>query len=157
MSEQKSAARVQEELNQFGLELQVIEMETSTRTAQEAALTVGCRLGQIAKSLIFRGKLSGEPILVIASGANRVNERRIAGYIGEPITKADADYVLCKTGYVIGGIPPIGHKTKLSCLVDQELLQYEEIWGAAGTPYAVFRLTPTQLLTITGGKVVEVV
>jgi prolyl-tRNA editing enzyme YbaK/EbsC (Cys-tRNA(Pro) deacylase) len=147
---------VQAELDNYGLALNVVEMEESTRTSQEAANTVGCQVGQIAKSLVFKGEMTNNPILVIASGANRVNEKRIAGYVGEKIQKPNADYVLEKTGYAIGGIPPIGHIHKLSCFVDEDLMQYEWIWAAAGTPFAVFRLTPQQLTAITGGKMVQV-
>ena len=152
----KSAARVQEELDKFGLALNVVEMQESTRTSQEAAYAVGCLVGQIAKSLVFKGKTTGAPVLVIASGANRVNEKKIAGHVGEAITKPDADYVLAKTGYAIGGIPPVGHIEKLPCFIDEDLLQYEEIWAAAGTPFAVFKLTPAQLVAMTGGKIISV-
>lgn len=152
----KSAGRVQEELDRFGLALTVVEMRESTRTSQEAADAVGCRVGQIGKSLIFRGKRTDEPLLVIASGANRVNEKRVGEIAGEPISKPDAEYVLAKTGYAIGGIPPVGHTQKIRCLIDEELFGYEEIWAAAGTPNALFRLTPAQLLAITGGQVVGV-
>ncbi len=152
----KSAVRVQATLDRFGLALMVTEMKDSTRTAQEAADAVGCKVGQIAKSLVFRGKNSDEPLLVIASGANRVNEKRLGEYAGEAVVKPDAEYVLAKTGYAIGGIPPVGHLQELKCLIDEDILGYEEIWAAAGTPNAVFRLTPAQLLTITGGQVVSV-
>lgn len=151
-----SAIRVQEELDRFGLKLQVVEMHESTRTAQEAADTVGCEVGQIAKSLIFKGKKSGDPVLVIASGSNRVNEKKFKEYIGEPLTRPDAAYVLDKTGYAIGGIPPIGHKADLACYIDEDLLGYENIWAAAGTPFAVFKLTPDILLKITQGKIVAI-
>lgn len=152
----KSAVRVQATLDRFGLALMVTEMKDSTRTAQEAADAVGCQVGQIAKSLVFRGKNSDEPLLVIASGANRVNEKRLGEYAGEAVVKPDAEYVLAKTGYAIGGIPPVGHLQELKCLIDEDIFGYEEIWAAAGTPNAVFRLTPAQLLTITGGQVVSV-
>lgn len=152
----KSAGRVQEELDKFGLALTVTEMKESTRTAQEAADAVGCKVGQIAKSLIFRGGRSDEPLLVIASGANRVNEKRVGEYAGEAVVKPDAEYVLAKTGYAIGGIPPVGHAQAIKCFIDEDILGYEEIWAAAGTPNALFRLTPAELLTITGGQVVRV-
>lgn len=150
-----SACKVQEELNKYGLELNVIEMKESTRTAQEAAETIGCQAGQIAKSLIFKGKQTNNPILVIASGTNRVNEKKIKEYIGESIVRPDAAYVLEKTGYAIGGIPPVGHKTNMNCFIDEDLLQYDEIWAAAGTPLAVFQLTPKILTDITQGKVIS--
>lgn len=152
-----SANRVQEELNKYGLELQVVEMSESTRTAQEAADTIGCQVGQIAKSLIFKGKESDKPILIIASGTNRVSEKKCKEFVGEPIVRPDAAYVLDNTGYAIGGIPPIGHKTKMACFIDEDLLQYETIWAAAGTPFAVFKLTPNILVDITQGKVISVI
>ncbi|MDU2064231.1 MAG: YbaK/EbsC family protein [Sporomusaceae bacterium] len=152
----ESACRVQAALNQYGLDLQVVEMQDSTRTAQEAADAVGCQVGQIAKSLIFKGKKSEEPLLIIASGSNRVNEKKFKELIGEPLVRPDASYVLANTGYAIGGIPPIGHSQKLNCFIDEDLFQYEKIWAAAGTPFALFQLTPDDLLKITEGKVISV-
>ena len=154
--ESRSAQRVQAELDKYGFALKVVEMKESTRTSQEAADAVGCQVGQIAKSLIFKGKQTESPVLVIASGANRVNEKRIRDYLGEPITKPDAAFVLEKTGYVIGGIPPVGHGDKMKCLIDEDLLTHEEIWAAAGTPFALFRLSPEQLVKMSGGLVVGV-
>lgn len=150
----KSAERVQSVLNELGFELNVVEMSESTRTAQEAADAIGCTVGQIAKSLIFKGKISQKPILIIASGTNRVNEKRIKEIIGEKLEKADADFVLEHTGYAIGGIPPIGHKTPITSFIDEDLMQYEEIWAAAGTPNAVFRLTPKVLADITKAQII---
>lgn len=152
----RSAQRVQQVLNEYGLGLHVVEFGESTRTSQEAAAAVGCQLGQIAKSLIFMGKQTGQPILIIASGANRVNEKRIKEIIGEKLEKADANFVYEHTGYAIGGIPPVGHKSHIKPLIDQDLMQFEEIWAAAGTPHAVFRLTPQDLLRITAGELVSV-
>jgi prolyl-tRNA editing enzyme YbaK/EbsC (Cys-tRNA(Pro) deacylase) len=151
-----SAQRVQDALNACGVELQVVEMPASTRTSAEAAAAVGCSVGQIAKSLIFRGKESDRPLLVIASGSNRVDEKKLAALFGEKIEKPDADFVRARTGFVIGGVPPVGHTEPLATLIDEDLFQYEEIWGAAGTPNAVFRLTPHQLLEITGSQVADV-
>lgn len=152
----KSAAKIQEELNKYGLELKVITMQESTRTCVEAANTIGCEVGQIAKSMIFKCKLSDNPVLIVASGNNRVNEKKIKDYLGEAITRPDADFVQQATGFAIGGIPPIGHTSKMKCFVDADLLNYDELWAAAGTPFDVFRLTPDQLLTITQGQVVQV-
>jgi Cys-tRNA(Pro) deacylase len=151
-----SARKVQQALQAYGLSCQVVEMPQSTRTAEDAARAVGCRLGQIVKSLIFQGKQSLRPILVTVSGANRVNEKKLAGLLAEPISMADADFVRENTGFVIGGVPPVGHSRRLKVLIDEDLLQYEEIWAAAGTPRAVFKLTPQQLLQITDGQVVAV-
>jgi prolyl-tRNA editing enzyme YbaK/EbsC (Cys-tRNA(Pro) deacylase) len=117
---------------------------------------VGCQLGQIVKSLVFKGKRSERPILVIASGTNRVNERAIEVLIGEPLGKADADFVRQRTGFSIGGVPPVGHTEPLLTFVDQDLLAFDEIWAAAGTPNAVFRLTPQDLARMTGGQVIKI-
>ncbi|MCB0115393.1 MAG: YbaK/EbsC family protein [Caldilineaceae bacterium] len=151
-----SAQRVQDALLARGVALQVVEMPSSTRTSVEAAAAVGCDVAQIAKSLIFKGKVSERPLLVIACGSNRVDEKKLAAIFGEKIEKPDADYVRARTGFVIGGVPPVGHNEDMTTLIDEDLLQFEEIWGAAGTPNAVFRLTPGDLVGITGGVVVDV-
>jgi len=150
-----SAQKVQDALSARGMTLQVVELPGSTRTAQEAAQAIGCGVGQIVKSLVFKGKRSGKPVLVIASGGNRVDERKIEALIGEPLGKADADFVRQQTGFVIGGVPPVGHNQALLTYVDADLLQYSEIWAAAGTPHAVFYLTPQELCELTGGEVLE--
>ncbi|MCX6060155.1 MAG: YbaK/EbsC family protein [Chloroflexi bacterium] len=147
-----SAQKIQDLLNSIGLNYTVIEHAESTRTAQEAADRAGCELGQIVKSLIFRGKVSGKPILVLTSGSNRVDEKRISGYAGETISRADADFVRTITGYAIGGVPPIGYTEKMETYLDEDLQQYLVVWAAAGTPNAIFELTPTDLQKITGGK-----
>jgi len=152
----KSAEKVQNVLNEFGYELKVTKFPDSTRTAQEAANAIGCTVGQIAKSLIFMGKTSQKPILIIASGANRVNEKAVKEYTGEKLEKADAEFVLEHTGFVIGGVPPVGHKTPITTFIDEDLMQYDEIWAAAGTPNAVFKLTPQILVEITKGSVIKV-
>jgi len=156
MSLSASALKVQQALNTIGLTLEVVELPGSTRTAQEAAQAVGCQVGQIAKSIIFQALASHRPILVIASGPNRVNEKVIEELVGEAIGKADADFVRQRTGFVIGGVPPIGHSEHLESFVDRDLLVYQEIWAAAGTPHAVFRLTPGDLLRMTSGIVIQV-
>jgi Cys-tRNA(Pro) deacylase len=150
------AQRVQHALDTFGIALQVIELPASTRSAVEAAEAIGCRVEQIAKSLVFKTQASEQPVLVIASGPNRVDEKRIAELLGEPILKADADYVKQRTGFVIGGVPPVGHIEPISTFIDQDLLQYETIWAAAGSSHAVFELTPQDLLRITSGPVIRV-
>ena len=150
------AQKVQDALNQLGLSLQVIELPASTRTAQEAAQAIGVEVGQIVKSLIFKTKRSGRPILVIASGKNRVNEKTIEALIQEPLGKADADFVRQRTGFVIGGVPPLGHNELLETFVDEDLLQYDEVWAAAGTPHAVFRLNPDDLERMTGGRLMSI-
>ena len=151
-----SAQKVQDALRALGFDLTVIEHAESTRTAQEAAERVGVTLGQIVKSLIFKGKSSDKPILVLTSGANRVDEKRIKEYAGEKIGRADADFVRAVTGYTIGGIPPIAHAQQMETYLDEDLLQYDVVWAAAGTPNAVFELTPDDLQKMTQGKVVGV-
>lgn len=151
-----SALKVQQTLDAFGLKVQVMEMPDSTRTAQDAAQAIGCLVGQIVKSLVFKTKRSRRPILVVASGQNRVDERKLEALLQEPLGKADADFVRQQTGFAIGGVPPVGHAMPIETFVDKDLLQYESIWAAAGTPRAVFRLTPAELVKITGGKVVDI-
>jgi len=152
----KSIAKVQAALEEFGYELDIKEFSSSTRTAREAAEAIGCMVGQIAKSLIFKGKTSQKPVLIIASGTNRVNEKLAKEYIGEELEKADAEFVLEHTGFAIGGVPPVGHIKPINAFIDEDLLQYDEIWAAAGTPNAVFKLTPKILVEITKGKVIKI-
>jgi prolyl-tRNA editing enzyme YbaK/EbsC (Cys-tRNA(Pro) deacylase) len=151
-----SAQRVQTALSARGLSLQVIELSQSTRTSPEAAAAVGCELGQIVKSIIFRGKASDRVVLVLTSGANRVNERAVAGLLGEALAKADADFVRNRTGFVIGGVAPVGHTEPPVTFIDEDLMQYAEIWAAAGTPNALFKLTPQDLLALTEGQIAQV-
>lgn len=151
-----SASRVQQALQAGGFGCQVVELPASTRTAQEAAQAIGCEVAQICKSLVFRAKSSNRAILVIASGANRVNEKRLAALASEPIEKANADFVREQTGFAIGGVPPLAHDRPLTTFVDEDLLQYAEVWAAAGTPHAVFSLTPDALQRMTGGQVVSI-
>ncbi len=149
-----SAQKVQEALHRRGfVHLQVQELPTSTRTAQEAASAVGCAVGQIVKSLIFRGATSARPYLLLVSGANRVDVHRLEAHLGEKLEKPDAEYVRRVTGFAIGGVPPIGHAQPLEALIDPDLLEYERIYAAAGTPFALFGLSPNELLALTGGQV----
>lgn len=151
-----SVQKVQDVLRSLGFSGEVVVFSDSTRTAAEAAQAVGCQVGQIVKSLVFKGKHTHRPVLVEASGVNRVNERRVSEVIGEPIEKADADFVRQHTGFAVGGVPPIGHAEHIETFIDEDLLQYEEIWAAAGNPHAVFRLTPGELQEMTGGKVIGI-
>lgn len=151
-----SAQKIQDLLFAKGFNLTVIEHAGSTRTAQEAADRAGCLLGQITKSLIFRGRTSGKPILVLTSGANRVDEHLITAYAGEPIRRADADFVREVTGFAIGGVPPLGHAQSMETYLDEDLMLYKTIWAAAGTPNAIFELQPSELQEMTGGKVARV-
>ncbi len=148
-----SAQKVQDTLQKLGYPFRVIESDAPTKTAQQAADFARCELGQIVKSLIFKGMESGRPILVLTSGVNRVDENRLAEYIGEPIGRADPDLVREATGFAIGGVPPLGHIRKMKTFIDEDLLQFVTIWAAAGTPNAIFELTPDALLAMTGGRV----
>lgn len=151
-----SARRVQEILNERGYANVVVEMPDSTRTAQEAADAIGCEVAQIAKSIVFRLKHADEPLLVVASGVNRVNEKAVARYVEDKLAKADADYVREHTGYVIGGVAPIGHREPIRTIVDEDLLRYATVWAAAGHPHAVFEMTPGELVAMTGGEVAPI-
>jgi len=151
-----SVQKVQDALKALGFINEVMELQTTTRTSAEAAQAVGCRVEQIAKSIVFRGKQTDRPVLVIASGPNRINEKKIEALISEPIGKADANFVRQRTGFVIGGVPPVGHLEKIEIFIDEDLLKYDEIWAAAGTPNAVFKLTPSDLVKMTEGRVVSI-
>jgi prolyl-tRNA editing enzyme YbaK/EbsC (Cys-tRNA(Pro) deacylase) len=153
----KSAQSVQVALQRKGLECIVVEFSESTRTAQDAALAIGCDVAQIVKSLIFTTKETYKPVLVLASGPNRVNEKIIESYLGEKIVKADADFVRDITGFAIGGIPPIGHKQQIDFIfIDEDLLALDSLWAAAGTPNSVFNVKSKDLLEMTGGEVVSI-
>jgi prolyl-tRNA editing enzyme YbaK/EbsC (Cys-tRNA(Pro) deacylase) len=147
----ESAQRVQSFLNDRGFSFHVKELPGSTRTAQEAADSIGCTVAQIAKSLIFKERETGLPILVIASGANRVDVAKVERETGLKLGKADGNFVKEYVGYAIGGIPPAGHNTPLRTILDVDLQKYDVIWAAAGTPFAVFQLKPMDLGPLTSG------
>jgi prolyl-tRNA editing enzyme YbaK/EbsC (Cys-tRNA(Pro) deacylase) len=151
-----SARKVQEALDALGMPGRVTEMDRTTRSAADAAAAVGCSVGQIVKSLVFKAAVSGRAVLALTSGANRVDEACLSRALGEPTAKADADFVRRVSGFAIGGVPPIGHAQPMVVFVDEDLLAHEAIWAAAGTPQAVFRLTPQELRTITNGRVIRV-
>lgn len=151
-----SAQRVQDALRAQGFSSQVQELSSSTRTAKEAAESIGCEVAQIVKSLVFKTRQTQQPILVVASGVNRINEKLLGELIGEAIGKADADFVRQHTGFSIGGVAPIGHPEPLRIFIDEDLLLFETIWAAAGTPFSVFELTPAELQKMTGGTVAHV-
>jgi len=152
----QSAQKVQQALLAMNLPCMVVELPNSTRTAVEAAQAVGCQVGQIVKSLIFMGAESRRPILVVASGINRVDETHLALLAGEAIKKADAEFARAQTGFAIGGIPPVGLANQMSTFIDQDLLAYQSVWAAAGTPHAVFELDPAFLERMTGGTVTNI-
>lgn len=147
-----SALRVQQVL---GPGYHVVEFEESTGTSAEAAAAIGCTLAQIAKSLVFRSA-SGKSVLIVASGINRVDEKKVAQFIGEKIGRADAGFVREMTGYAIGGVAPVGHRIAPLVLIDSDLRAFSDIWAAAGTPNAVFKLTPAQLQSLTAGEFADV-
>ena len=150
-----SARKVQDAARGLGLDIAVREMAESTRTAEQAAAACGVTVGQIVKSLVFLGE-SGRPYLLLVSGANRVNENNVARHLGEKLKRPDADAVRALTGYAIGGIPPFGHDTPLATFMDFDLLQYDVIWAAAGTPKAVFAVEPEALRTATRAVMIDV-
>jgi prolyl-tRNA editing enzyme YbaK/EbsC (Cys-tRNA(Pro) deacylase) len=154
MEQQVSApARVQAALTAAGVDTRIEEFPSSTRTAQEAAATVGTSVGQIVKSLVF---LAGDtPVVALVSGANRLDPQRLAALSGASIGKADADAVRQATGFAIGGVPPIGFPAPIPTFIDRDLLQYDAVWAAAGTPRHVFPIAPQELVRITGGTVAD--
>ena len=151
-----SARKVQDAGLALGLDIAVREMAESTRTAQEAAAACGVTAGQIVKSLVFLGSVSGKPYLLLVSGDNRVNEKGVAAHFRERLKRPDADAVRALTGYAIGGIPPFGHDAPLATYMDRDLLRYDVVWAAAGTPKAVFRVEPARLRDATHAIVIDV-
>lgn len=148
--------RVRAALAAAGIATEIVTLPDAARTARAAAEAIGCDVAQIANSLVFRCERSGAPLLVMTSGANRVDTARVAALVGEPIGKADAAFVRASTGFVIGGVAPAGHAAPVRTLVDRDLLRHTEIWAAAGHPHTVVRLSPRELLRITGGTVAQV-
>ena len=151
-----SAKKVQDAARARGLTIAVREVAESTRTAEEAAAACGVTVGQIVKSLVFLGSESGRPYLLLVSGANRVNEKDVARHLGEKLKRPDANAVRALTGYAIGGIPPFGHDTAMATYMDVDLMQYDVIWAAAGTPKAVFAVAPEKLREAARAVVIEV-
>lgn len=145
-----TALRTQQRLADVGLGCQVVEFEQPTRSSAEAAAAIGCEVAEIAKSIVFRGKDSGQAVVVVASGDNRVSEAKVARLIGEALGRADADFVRSATGYAIGGVAPVGHAQPVKLLLDEDLQRFDRLWAAAGTPFSVFPLTPAQLQALTG-------
>src|SRR5690625_1948224 len=151
-----SAQQFQNTLRTLGYSNEVVQLPNSTRTAVEAAEAIGCEVEHIAKSIIFRLVDSDKPILVVASGKNRINEKQVETFLNEKLGNANANFVQERTGFVIGGVPPLGHKEKIKTLIDEDLFQYEKIWAAAGHPMAVFQLTPDELVQMTEGEVISI-
>ena len=145
-----TAARTAQLLRDAGIDAQVVEFEQPTRTSAEAATAIGCSVAEIAKSIVFRGRDSGMAIIVVASGDNRVSEPKVAARVGEPLARADADFVRAATGYAIGGVAPIGHAQPVVLLLDEDLQRFDLVWAAGGTPFSVFPIAPENLRRLTG-------
>ncbi|MDK2980737.1 MAG: hypothetical protein PWQ55_1084 [Chloroflexota bacterium] len=154
MALSKKSKIVQDYLLKFGLKVDILEYSESTKTAQEAANAIGCEIGQIVKSLVFRNKDKG--LLFLVSGKNNLNVEKVARELKIEIQKADADFVKTVTGFSIGGVPPVAHETKMETYIDQDLLAYDEVWAAAGMPFSVFRLESRMLQPLTNGTVISV-
>ena len=151
-----SVMRVRDALAAHGIVDRIVVLPDSARTAQIAADALGCKVAQIANSLVFRLMTSNQALLVLSSGAKRVDMKRLVSVTAEPVGKADATFVRDSTGFVIGGVAPVGHTQPLRRLVERSLFAFGEIWAAAGHPHTVFRLTPDELVRITGAEIVEV-
>ena len=150
-----SARKVQDALAAAGVTRVITEYDVPARTSAQAAEVLGCTVAQIVKSLVFRGA-SGRAVLVLASGINRVDEAKVAALVGEPVGKADGKFVREATGYAIGGIPPLGHVQRLAPLIDADLLAFDVVHAAGGTPNAMFPLSPAELVAASGGRVADI-
>ena len=151
-----TALRTAQLLRDAGVDAGVVEFEQPTRTSAEAAAAIGCSVAEIAKSIVFRGRNSGQAVVVVASGDNRVSEAKVAAALGEPLARADADFVRAATGYAIGGVAPIGHAQAVRLLLDQDLRRFATVWAAGGTPFSVFPVTPQELRDLTGADWADV-
>ena len=150
------AQRVRESLAAHGIAWDIVELPSTARTAKETAGALGCRIEQVVKSLVFLGTATNEPILVLARGSNRVNERTLSALVSEPVQIADAEFVQQRTGFTIGSVPPVGHRQRLVTLVDEGLLQFEGLWAGTGVPNTVCYVRPTDLVAASGGRVVSI-
>ena len=155
-TESPSIERVRNACRERGHEIEIVTFPSSTRSAAEAASSIGCTVEQIAKSIVFRANSSNECVLVILSGPCRVSPLLLEKIIGDRISRADADFVREKTGFAIGGVPPLGHVEPVKIILDSSLAEQPEIWAAAGTPNAVFRTTFQDLISLTGAEVRDV-
>ena len=154
MGQSHASQKVQDYLDQFDLDLEVKEFPASTRTAQDAANAIGCTIGQIVKSLIFRS--DEKPLLFLVSGDNRLDVNKVSHNLDIRIEKANAQFVRDKSGYAIGGVPPVAHTEQMEVYIDRDLLSFEVVWAAAGTPHTVFKLNSNNLARITGGQIIDV-
>jgi prolyl-tRNA editing enzyme YbaK/EbsC (Cys-tRNA(Pro) deacylase) len=147
-----TAVRTSQLLRDAGVDAAVVEFEQTTRTSAEAAAAIGCSVAEIAKSIVFRDAASGRAIVVVASGDNRVSEAKVSQHVGEPLARADADFVRAATGYAIGGVAPIGHAQPVKLVLDEDLRRFATVWAAGGTPFAVFPVAPDDLQRVTGAR-----
>ncbi|AOK28093.1 cys-tRNA(pro)/cys-tRNA(cys) deacylase [Burkholderia singularis] len=150
-----SARRVALLLRERGHAKDIVMLEETGKTSAEAAAGLGCSVAQIAKSILFRRRADSAPVLVVASGANRVDEKKVAAHVGD-IGRADAKFVRDHTGYAIGGVCPVGHLVEPVTLIDRDLLELDSLWAAAGHPHAVFNLSPQELVALTGAPIAEI-
>ncbi len=151
-----SAQKVADAARALGLNVEIVEFEETTRTAQDAANTIGCQVAQIVKSLLF--VVAGQPVMALVSGVNRLDERKLAALRGvgrKQVERADADTAKAATGFSIGGVPPFGHASRLPVYVDEDLARFDVVWAAAGTPFAVFAITPGELIRASGGTLAD--
>ncbi|PWK62688.1 YbaK/EbsC family protein [Roseicyclus mahoneyensis] len=146
----KSLNRVKGALEEAGVATRVLEMAEGTRTAEEAARAVGCALDQIAKSIIFGADRTGDAVLFVTAGGNKVDAAKASALAGEPLGKADAGLIRAQTGFAIGGVAPVGHLTRVRAWFDPRLLEFDLVWAAAGTPRHVFAISPEVLLRLSG-------
>ncbi|WP_290689550.1 MULTISPECIES: YbaK/EbsC family protein [unclassified Haematobacter] len=153
----KSLARVVAALEAAGVATEVKEMAAETRTAEQAAAAAGCTPDQIAKSIIFRGEESGEVLLFLTAGGNRVSDEKASSLAGEPLGKADAALIRERTGFAIGGVSPVGHLLPVRSFLDPRLMEFEQVWAAAGTPRHIFAINPEVLAQVTGAEIADFV
>ena len=151
----KSLKRVRAALDAAGIETEILEMAGLTKTAQQAADEAGCTLDQIAKSVIFRGLESNEAILFLTAGGNRVDDAKASHVAGEPLGKADAALIRAQTGFAIGGVSPVGHLNPIRAFLDPRLMEFDVVYGAAGTPRHIFPIAPPVLQAVTGAKIAD--
>lgn len=152
----KGTDAVEADLRKFGINSAIKVFTETTRTAEDAAKAINCEVAQIVKSLIFKTANSNKPVLILVSGPNRVNEKIIEEHLNEPLVKADANFVRDVTGFAIGGVSPVGHKTKIELIfIDEDLLKFNDIWAAAGTPNSVFNINSQDLLKVTAGQKIQ--
>ena len=153
---QSSIDRVREAADRLGLSIDILQMERSTRTAEEAAQACGCSVAQIVKSLVFENEADGSLVLCLVSGANQVNINYVSEQYGISLKRCDTRRVRDETGFAIGGVAPIGHLKPLAILMDETLLRFDEVWAAAGRPDSVFRVDPRRLAGVINARVADV-